>query len=76
MPTAALLAAAIPGVAAGQSFELYIDPEISGAITLNGASAGVTYAGDCGSSAATGKTISVLINFTSATAYQALCSIG
>lgn len=73
-PTAANLALAIPGVAAGHSFWLMIDTSAPNAtITLNGASTGVTYADGCGTAIGTNDAALVLINFTSATAYRVVC---
>ena len=78
LPAAATLTAAIPGAIVGESFELWIDPGTSpgGTITLNGASAGVTYAGDCGTSSSE-KVIHVLINITAVAtpAYRATCML-
>jgi hypothetical protein len=75
LPTAANLAAAIPGVAAGHSFWLVVDMGASpgGTVTLNGASTGVTYAGGCATAQGTLDAMPVLITFTSATAYRATC---
>lgn len=75
LPTAANLALAIPGVAAGQSFWLMVDMGASpgGTVTLNGASTGVTYAGGCATAISTLDAMPVLITFTSAAAYRATC---
>ncbi len=74
LPTAALLAAAIPNVAAGQSFWLMLDTSQPGAtITVNGTSTGVTYSDGCGTAISTNDAMLILINFTSATAYRAVC---
>lgn len=73
LPTAANLAAAIPGVVTGHSFFLVIDPQAGNTITLNGASTGVTYAGGCATAMNTSQVMLVLINFTSTTAYRAAC---
>lgn len=78
LPTAANLAAAIPNVAAGHSFWLMIDrgTAAGAAITVNGASTGVTYGGGCATALATADALLVLINFTSTTAYRAVCLKG
>ncbi len=75
MPTAANLAAAIPGVAAGQSFFTVLDMGATpnGAVTLNGASTGVTYGSGCSTAIGTSDVMLLLINFTSATAYRVAC---
>lgn len=74
MPTAALLAAAIPNVQAGHSFFVMLDPSSPGAtITLNGASTGVTYGDGCATAISTGDAMLLLINFTSTTAYRVVC---
>lgn len=75
LPTAANLAAAIPGVAAGHSFWLMVDLGTApgGTVTLNGASTGVTYAGGCATAVSTLDAMPVLITFTSTTAYRATC---
>lgn len=74
MPTAANLAAAIPGVQVGHSFWLMVDTTAPGAtLTLNGASTGVTYSDGCATAISTSDAMLVLINFTSATAYRAVC---
>lgn len=74
LPTAASLAAAIPNVAAGHSFWLMVDNTSPGAtITVNGASTGVTYSDGCATAVSTSDAMLILINFTSATAYRAVC---
>jgi hypothetical protein len=71
LPTAADLAAAIPGVIAGTSFDFVVDTNAS--VTINGASTGVTYATPCSTALATSKAMHVMIMFTSTTAYRAVC---
>lgn len=74
MPTAALLAAAIPNVAAGHSFWVMLDTVSPGAtVTLNGASTGVTYSDGCATAVSTSDATLLLINFTSTTAYRVVC---
>jgi hypothetical protein len=74
MPTAANLAAAIPGVQVGHSLWLMVDNTAPGAtLTLNGASTGVTYADGCATAVSTSDSMLVLINFTSTTAYRVVC---
>lgn len=75
MPTAANLAAAIPGVIPGLSFTTLVDMGAtpSGTTTLNGASTGVTYANGCATAIGTGDEMLLLINFTSASAYTVYC---
>lgn len=77
LPTAALLAAAIPGVTVtGLTFSFIVDPGTTpnGTLTINGSATGVTYAGRCGTSSSE-QLVTVWINFTSATAYRAVCDI-
>lgn len=78
LPTAADLAAAIPGVAAGHSFWVMFDMTAAAgmAMTLNGASTGVTYSGGCSTAVSTSDAMPVLITFTSTTAYRATCVNG
>lgn len=75
LPTAANLALAIPGVQVGHSFTVWVDMGATpgGSVTINGASTGVTYSGGCGTAIGTGDVTLILINFTSATAYRAVC---
>lgn len=74
MPTAALLAAAIPNVQAGHSFFVMLDTASPGnTITLNGASTGVTYADGCATAISTSDAMLLMINFTSTTAYRVVC---
>ena len=77
LPTAADLAAAMPGAIAGTSFWLVIDmDDPADTVTLNGASTGVTYGGGCAATLDTGDGMVVLITFTSTTAYRAVCLPG
>ena len=73
LPTAASLATAIPGVLAGGSIWLAVEMSTNGGVTLNGASTGVTYSSGCGVALDTNDGYAVLITFTSATAYRAVC---
>ena len=72
LPTAANLVAAMPGVQAGSSFWLIVQA-YNGNLVLNGASTGVTYAGQCGETLATNDSFLVLITITSSGAYRANC---
>lgn len=73
LPTAADLAAAIPGVLAGGTLDLVIEMGTYGMTTLNGASTGVTYSTGCGVALDTNDGMFVQIMFTSTTAYRATC---
>ena len=72
LPTAANLVAAMPGVQAGSSFWLLVQA-YNGNVVLNGASTGVTYAGQCGETLASRDSHLVLITITSSGAYRATC---
>lgn len=75
LPTAADLIAAIPGVLTGSSFTVVVDmgstPEA--AVTINGASTGVTYGASCSTAIDTNDATTLLINITSATTYRVTC---
>ena len=75
LPTAANLIAAIPGVLTGSSFTVWIDMGTTpyAAMTLNGASTGVTYGGSCATAVDTNDVTQLLINITSSTTYRVSC---
>lgn len=72
LPTAANLIAAIPGAVTGMAFWVVVQSP-SGNIILNGASTGVTYAGQCGLTLGSEDSQLVLITITSSGAYRANC---
>ena len=78
MPTAANLIAAMPGAITGMSFVTYLDagatPEA--AITLNGASTGVTYANGCSTAIGTADVMPLLITITGTATYRVTCING
>ena len=78
LPTAANLAAALPGVLAGGSLEFILQNSSTaatgGTLILNGASTGVTYSESCSAKLDTSGVMRVRIVFTSTTAYTALCT--
>ena len=75
LPTAANLIAAMPGVLTGSSFTVVIDMGATPAyaMTLNGASTGVTYGASCSTALDTNDLTQLLINITSSTTYRVSC---
>ncbi len=75
MPTAANLIAAMPGAVTGMSFTTFVDAGATpnAAITLNGASTGVTYGSGCGTAFGTSDVQLLLITVTSTTTYRVTC---
>ena len=78
LPTATVLAAGMAGEVTGTSFSFLLDMGATpnAAVTLNGASTGVTYSDGCTVALTTNGTMHVLIVWTSATAYRAVCNQG
>lgn len=75
LPTAADLIAALPGILTGGSFTVVIDMTSTPyfAMTLNGASTGVTYGGSCATAIDTNDVTQLLIDITSSTTYRVSC---